>query len=427
MEQKNPSSNLGKLRSELERRLIVMRYSKVSTSMYMRIFGWVADYLNGYGETNYTKEWGQRFLIEYPLQLNHSQSQFRTAKLGIRRINDILENKLFTPYSSESKSECPERFIELRDKYLESLIKRGYKNNTIISRKRYAQRFLCCLPKTVQSLEELSAVILYEAFTKYEWILDGLIVARSFLTYLFESKVTKTNFSVCVPNPRRPRSLPSIYSGDEVHKLLSSIDRTANLGKRDYAILLLAAHMGLRSCDIVSLTFKDINYTEKTIEIIQSKTARPLKLVMNSEVEEAINDYIQNGRPQSYRIEDTHDKIFLGCRAPFIPLKAGASFEVARKYFNLAGIAVQGRRRGAHALRASYATALVAKGIPYAVVQEALGHEDPESAKYYVRADIRRLRMRALDVPKPIGAFAVMIEPNIRQILGSSDIEGVQL
>ena len=53
--------------------------------------------------------------------------------------------------------------------------------------------------------------------------------------------------------------------------------------------------------------------------------------------------------------------------------------------------------------------------IPYAVVQEALGHEDPESAKYYVRVDIRRLRMCALDVPKPTGAFAVML----------GDLEGV--
>jgi hypothetical protein len=61
----------------------------------------------------------------------------------------------------------------------------------------------------------------------------------------------------------------------------------------------------------------------------------------------------------------------------------------------------------------------VAKGVPYVVVQEALGHEDRESAKYYVRLDVRRLRMCALDVPKPIGAFAVMLEPNVR-----ADLEG---
>jgi site-specific recombinase XerD len=60
-------------------------------------------------------------------------------------------------------------------------------------------------------------------------------------------------------------------------------------------------------------------------------------------------------------------------------------------------------------LRASYATSLINKGIPYAIVKEALGHDDPESTKHYVRVDIRRLRICALDVPKPSGAFAVML------------------
>jgi integrase len=191
------------------------------------------------------------------------------------------------------------------------------------------------------------------------------------------------------------------------------------LGKRDYAILILAAYLGLRSSDIVGLSFKDIDYTAKTIAIIQVKTGRPLPLVMNSEVEEAVTDYIQNSRPQS-----SSDKVFLSSQAPFSPLSAGTGYAVAQKHFNLAGIAAQGRKRGTHALRASYATALVSQGIPYAVVQEALGHEDQESAKYYVRVDVRRLRMCALDVPKPIGAFAVMLEPEVRRTLGSSELEG---
>jgi site-specific recombinase XerD len=214
--------------------------------------------------------------------------------------------------------------------------------------------------------------------------------------------------------------LPSIYSGDEVKRLLSSVDRASASGKRDYAVLLLASHLGMRSSDIVGLSFKDIDYTAKTIKIIQVKTARPLTLIMNGEVEEAIADYIQNGRPHS-----SSDKIFLCSRAPYSPITAACGYAITRRYFDHAGIAAQGRRRGAHALRASYATALVSKGVPYTVVKEALGHEDQESAKYYVRIDVRRLRMCALDVPKPMGAFAVMLEPDVRRTLGSGDPEGV--
>ena len=410
MGEKNLSGNLSRLRSELERRLITMRYSKVTTQKYMQIFGWVENYLAGYGEVNYTKELGQRFLVEYTLQSIHHPSQFRNARTTIRRIDEILENRIFTSCFRETKSECPSCFTGVRDKYLESLVKRGYKRNTLITRKRYAERLLSRVPETILSLEELSAINLYDAFTKYEWPSVSLSTARSFLSFLFEIGVTKTNLSVCVPRPIRPRSLPSVYSGDEVNRLLSSVDRTSSLGKRDYAILLLASHVGLRSSDIVGLSFNDIDSMTKTIGIIQVKTARPVKLVMNREVEEAINDYIQNGRPPS-----ASDKIFLGSRAPFSPLTAGAGFVIVRNYFNLAGIAAQGRRRGAHALRASYATALITKGVPYAVVQEALGHEDPESTKYYVRIDSRRLRMCALDVPKPTGAFAVLL----------GDLEGV--
>lgn len=419
-----PGSNLSRLGNELERRLIIMRYSKVSTKKYMKVFGWLEDYLYGYGETNYTKELGQRFLIEYPLQAIHSPSEFKEAQVTIRRIDEILENKLFALRLREAKSECPPHFSGLRDKYIENLAKRGYKENTIINSKAYVGRLLGRLPEKFLTLEDLSAADLYEVFTKHEWHSTALTVARSFLFFLFENGETKNNLSACVPRPARPKPLPSVYSGDEVKRLLSSVDRATSLGKRDYAVLVLAAYLGLRSSDIAGLSFKDVDYRAKTIEIIQVKTACPVKLVMNREAEEAITDYIENGRPQPSR-EDTApscgmaavpgDKIFLRSRAPFLPLEAARCHAIANKYFNLAGIAAQGRKRGPHALRASYATALVAKGVPYAVVQEALGHRDQESAKYYVRVDARRLRMCALDVPKPAGAFA--------EALG--DLEGV--
>jgi len=410
MKQNKDIGNLSRIKTELERRLIVMRYSNVTAGAYMRIFGWVEDFLKGYGETSYSKEMGKRFILEYSLQSKHTPSQFKHARTLIRRLDEIMENKLFTPCFRKSQMECPARFINWRDKYLAHLEKRGYRESTITSRKMYAGRLLARIPDTVLPLEELIAVDMYQVFTQYEWPSVGFVTARSLLAFLFDCGVTKTDLTPCVPNPARPRTLPSVYSGDEVARLLSSVERTTSLGKRDYAILILAAHLGLRSSDIVNLAFKDIDYTAKTIQVLQVKTARALKLVMNSDVEEALTDNIQNGRTLS-----SSEKIFLGSQAPYSPLTAGSGYAVAHKYFNLAGIASQGRKRGTHALRASYATALVAGGIPYAVVQEALGHEDPESAKYYVRVDIRRLKICALNVPKPTGAFAVML----------GDLEGV--
>jgi site-specific recombinase XerD len=317
---------------------------------------------------------------------------------------------MFAPRFREDKTECPPHFSRYLTDYLEVLSRRGLRNTTIQARKSYVGKLLGRIPDTVKTIKKITAADLYTVFADYSWPSTGLVAARDFFSHLYKSGATKVDLSVCVPNPRRPRSLPSVYSEDEVAQLLSSIDRSTVLGKRDYAILILASHMGLRSSDIVNLSLTDINYATKTIDIVQVKTSNPVTLVMNRDIEDAITEYIKHGRPES-----KSDKIFLGTQAPYAPLSAGSGHAIAHKHFSRAGIASLGRRRGTQALRASYATALVKKGVPYVVVQEALGHDDPESAKYYARIDTRRLRSCALNVPKPSGAFAVAL----------GDLEGV--
>ncbi len=404
MKQVMRAGNLPRIKTELKRRLIVMRYSEITARAYMRIFGWVEDFIKGYGETDYSKESGRRFLAEYLLQSSHSPTQFRNARTVVRRMDEILEDKLFTPCFRKPEQEIPSQFIDWSDRYFKHLTGRGLKKSTIKGHRLYVGRLLHHLADTVSSFGELTASDLYDVFRKHEWPFAGLATVRRLLIYLFENGVTKANFSACVPTPSYPQTLPSVYSGDEVARLLSSVDRSTGLGKRDYAVLMLATHLGLRSSDIVNLSFKDIDHASKTITIVQVKTGRPQILVMNLDVEESIVDYVKNGRPSS-----SSDKIFLGSQAPYAPLAAGTGYAIAQKHFDLAGISPQGRRRGTHALRTSYATALVAKGVPYTVVQKALGHDDPESAKYYVRVDVRRLKACALNVPSPMGAFAVIL------------------
>jgi site-specific recombinase XerD len=410
MKQGTESGNLNRIREEMERRLVVMRYSKSAAKHYLQVVGWIEDFLDGYGETDYSKELGQRFIAEYRLQTNHVPSLFKCARTVVRRLDEILEDKLFKPCFREREIECPPRFAELQGKYLDHLARRGYRNTTITSRKLYSGRLLAWLPDAITNIETLAASDLYNVFAKHDWPSVGYTTARGFLTFLYESGMTKADLSVCVPNPARPRSLPSVYSGDEVSRLLSSVDRSTSPGKRDYAFLMIAANLGLRSSDIVNLSFGDIDRAAKTIEVVQVKTERPLTLVLNSDVEEAIDDYIRHGRPQS-----ASDKVFLTSQAPYASLTAGGGYVIVHKHMELAGIAALGRKRGPQALRQSYATALVAKGVPYSVVKEALGHEDPESAKHYVRVDVKRLRPCAINVPKPIGAFAVLL----------GDLEGV--
>jgi site-specific recombinase XerD len=389
-------------RKEFERRLLVLRYSSKTIYQYLTYFSWLQEFIEGYGEKNYSKEFGQRFIAEYALQVHHALSCFSHVKIVIHRLNEILDGKSFAPRFCEPKPECPPQFSTYYELYCEHLNRLDFASSTIDNHKRHVGRLLRWLAEVVPSLISLTSADIYAVLTGHAPRTGFMTVTKRFLRYIFESNVTNLDLSGCIPKPRHPQPMPSVYSGEEVSRLLSSIDRSTSMGKRDYAILLLAAKLGLRSSDIVNLKLLDIDRDKKTISIIQVKTGKPLTLVLNTDIEEALNEYIRHGRPQS---ENEH--VFLGTQAPYSPISAHAGYAITQRGFERAGIPAAGRRRGAHALRMSYATSLVTRGVPYAVVTEALGHNDPESAKYYVRVDVRRLRLCALNVPKPRGALAV--------------------
>jgi len=405
MTQKVFEENIAVLREKLKQRLIAYRYSNGSYRTYMRIFGWLEKFISECGETVYTPKLGYLFIAEYRFQTQLSPHEFNRAKVLVQRLDEILSGKSFTLRLEDPKPTAPRQFREWHEKYCEHLRQVGSSESTLRSHTRYTRRILESLAPNVTSYDALSAAHVYDYFVNGDKSTNqSYSVVRRFFSYLHKNGVTKENLSLCVPSPRAPKPLPSIYDSNEIESLIAAVDRTNPVGKRDYAIMLLASHLGLRSSDIVNLTPDNVNLETKTISIVQVKTGNPVKLVMNTEVEKALSDYINNGRLQS-----AHDKIFLSSRAPFMPIKAATCFAVTRKYFGLSGIATQGRRRGPHALRASYATALVTKGVPYPVAQKALGHENIESLKYYVRIDAKRLRNCALDVPKPSGAFAALI------------------
>ena len=85
----------------------------------------------------------------------------------------------------------------------------------------------------------------------------------------------------------------SVYSADEINTILESIDRTTNTGKRNYCIVLIAARLGLRSCEIAGLTFSNINYSSDVIQLIQKKTGEPIEFPLLPEIKESLQDYIK--------------------------------------------------------------------------------------------------------------------------------------
>ena len=120
---------------------------------------------------------------------------------------------------------------------------------------------------------------------------------RCFLRYLHMQEILEVDLSLAVESPRlyQKSHPPETLEKDTVERLLVAVDRSTSLGKRDYAILLLAARYGLRPSDIRGLRFEHVWWREQRLAFLQSKTQRLLELPLLSDVDNALVDYIRHG------------------------------------------------------------------------------------------------------------------------------------
>src|SRR6266567_8112469 len=163
-----------------------------------------------------------------------------------------------------------------------------------------------------------------------------------------------------VPRPRQYRyvSLPDVLGQTEVDRVLAAVDRSTPLGRRDYAVLVLAARYGLRPCDIRQLTLDEIDWREARIDLRQVKTGRPVVLPLLLDVADALSAYLLDGRPVS-----TNRTVFLRHCAPFEPFAAENNLAtIMRDALRRVGLADRPGRRGLYLFRHTLATQLLASG-----------------------------------------------------------------
>jgi len=222
----------------------------------------------------------------------------------------------------------------------------------------------------------------------------------TFLKYCADSGNTDRDYSYVVPPYKRPQPIPSVYTGDEIRQIESMINRDTPVGKRDYAIILLATRLGLRLEDIRTLSFDELDFNKDIIRLVQEKTLTAMELPMVSELKTALLDYIQNGRPNVSGV------VFRISYPPYDEMTKVGVDACFRRALRKAKIENRNRGCGPRAFRSSLASSMVNDGIPYEAVRKTLGHIDPNAISHYARLDIERLRIYALPVPKATGAFA---------------------
>lgn len=302
-----------------------------------------------------------------------------------------------------AKDGCPARFRSLRDDYVASCRARGNAEATLAAKDKAASRFLGYLDETgtglaALSVRDVSGFLLRQRGLRRKTIGGLRSALADFLAFLAAAGRAPQGLAGRLPPHRhlRHESEPHLWTAEEIRRLLAVIDRESAVGKRDYAMILLTARLGLRISDLRQLELGDLDWRAKTLTVIQRKTSRPLTLPLLDDVGWAIIDYVRNGRPQT-----GCPKVFIKHCHPFGAFGSSSSIACRLpRYAARAGIGLPaGQACGMHSLRGALAVAMIGNGAPMRVISAVLGHASTDTTQaYYLRFDVERLRCCALDV-----------------------------
>jgi site-specific recombinase XerD len=188
---------------------------------------------------------------------------------------------------------------------------------------------------------------------------------------------------------------PKHLSREQVQRVLAACERTTVQGKRDYAILLLLARLGLRAGEIVALQLEDVDWVNAQLTVRSKKGDGWARLPLPIDVGRALARYLQVRPPTSCR------NVFVRAYAPHTPFVASGPVSVlVRTAIERAD--VRSARTGAHLFRHSLATEMLRRGASLDEIGRVLRHRHPDTTAIYAKVDLKALRGLAL--PWPGGA-----------------------
>jgi site-specific recombinase XerD len=241
------------------------------------------------------------------------------------------------------------------------------------------------------TMENCNAYLKTLAGYSFKTVEQNVCGIRHFLRYLYSESMIPEKYAekIHMPPISKSAKIPSAWNSDELKAMIAAINRNNPIGKRDYAMIVLACVLGLRIGDIKNLRFSNFSWEGKKLSIIQHKTHKPLTLPIPDAVGWAVIDYIKNGRPSYYE----SDRVFLKHMPPFDPIGENNHMEqLIVRYMRKAGIDRRGRKRsGFHSLRHSAGSMLLEMETPLPVITSILGHSDPDITAVYLKTDIKKL------------------------------------
>ena len=322
---------------------------------------------------------------------------------AVRRLFDLESIGAFPKCYTSALYTTPPCFSDVCVTYESSLVEKGLNQRTINGKLIGARKFLTFIFDS--GLTCISQLRQHHV-NSYISQLDSktsvaksavLFFIRGFMAHLVEKHAAEKSLAKILPVilVNHSETLPSVYSNEEIEKVINAINTNGECACRDRAVIMLALLLGMRAGDIRNLKFNNVDWRLKTVTFTQEKTKKALQLPLPDECLFALLDYLKNERPNS-----DSANIFVRSRAPHQAYGSGNVFYyIISECFVRAGVDTNNKHKGLHSLRHSAAVNLLFNDTPYPVISGILGHENANTTKQYLRMDVKHLRQLALEVP----------------------------
>ena len=390
------SNQIKKLKGVMEQK----KYSSYEIDTMNHIWQTLLVYAENNPSDKFNEEYRQQFISSiYGEAMESRDSMYRITR-ALNMLSDFISFKVIFRQYCTPKTVFSEEFKDGFEAFIASEKKRNLADGTmhcIFVRLIRLHDYLIdtgILNFNQITRQALSTYVLSLARYSTTYTSETLRTLRRFLNFADENYYCEESLSDCIPHVKnlRQQKLPNVFTTEEINRILESVDRNNPIGKRNYAIILLAATTGLRSSDIKSLGFQDIDWDSKTINITQVKTKKSLSLPLPDDTGWAIIDYLKHGRP-----ETDSNYIFVSHTYPYGELATLCN--IVPRQMRKAGIkSPANKRTGMHSFRHSLATRMLEENVPLTVVSQTLGHADITSTEVYLRISIKQLAQCGLEV-----------------------------
>jgi site-specific recombinase XerD len=402
--QKKPFKDL---LQELEQELLRLGYTEGSMRFYRNRWKRILQFAEERNKVFYSEQFGIDY-IEHHYQIfekdfDKTLYQKDTQELRIiRMIGDFqLHHTVLRRYYKHRVLLSDPYYRGISKDFKKYCKRKDYSKVTVDHYVKQSERFMdylfsqgICACHDIK-LPIINGYIRTLAGYTYKTVEQNICSIRSFLRYLLEQDILKTDLASKTPmiQARKQTRIPSVWTKEELDSLIGAIDRGNPKGKRDYAMILLACVLGLRVIDIKNLTFDCFHWETKKLIFTQSKTRQTVTLPLPSEVGWAVIDYLKYGRPKV-----NSSIIFVRHLAPFLPFSESDHLhQIIRDYMRIAHLPTLKKRRGMHSLRHTAASRMLEHDTPLVVISDILGHMDTDSTAVYLKVDIKKLKECCLD------------------------------